>query len=396
MKYCIVITDGAAGWPLPDHGNHTCLEIAKTPNLDALAGEGVLGLARTVPDGMEPSSACACMSVLGYDPEVYYRGRSAIEAISLGVPVGPDDVLFRCNMIATRHEKMWSYSAGNISTEESSPLIDALNEKLGNDNIKFFPGTSYRHILRITGKPETLSAITTPPHDISDKPVKDYLPQGPGSAFLNELMEKSKEILEEHQINKVRKVTGKIPARQIWLFWSSGKVPAMPSFKEVYKLDAAMTSGVDLLRGLARMMNMEVLEIPGVTDGQDNDYTAQAEGAIEALKKKDLVVIHVEAPDEAGHEGLVEDKVKAIENIDKEIIGRLRSCKHGELRIMVMPDHPTPIQIKTHCPDPVPFLLWGNGFSPSKAAAFTEAEAKKSGEMIDRGYTLMARFIKRD
>jgi 2,3-bisphosphoglycerate-independent phosphoglycerate mutase len=393
MKYCVVIIDGAAGWPLADYKNRTSLEMAATPNLDVLAGEGMLGLARTVPDGMEPSSACACMSVLGYDPIIYYKGRSAIEAISMGVPVGPDDVVFRCNFVATRHEKMWSYCAGYISTEEAKQLIDALNEKLGDENIKFFPGTGYRHILRITGKPETLAAVTTPPHDITDKPVKGYLPQGTGSELLNELMEKSKAVLEEHYVNKVRKVTGKVPARQIWLFWGSGKIPAMPSFKEVYKLDAAMTSGVDLLRGLARMMAMEVLEIPGVTDGQDNDFAAQAEGALEALKTKDLVVIHVEAPDEAAHDGSLENKVQAIESIDREIISRLRAYK-GDLKLLVMPDHPTPIEIKTHCPDPVPFLMWGNGFSPSKAAAYTEAEAKKAGILIDKGYSLMGQFVK--
>jgi 2,3-bisphosphoglycerate-independent phosphoglycerate mutase len=393
MKYCIVIIDGAAGWPLPTQKNRTSLEIAQIPNLDALAREGMLGLARTVPEGMEPSSACACMSVLGYDPVIYYKGRSAIEAKSIGVPVGPDDVVFRCNLVATRHEKMWSYSAGYITTEEAKQLIETLNEKLGNESIKFFPGTSYRHILRITGRPETLSAVTTPPHDISDKPVKDYIPHGPGSELLNELMERSKAILEEHYVNKVRKVTGKIPARQIWLFWGSGKIPAMPPFKKVYKLDAAMTSGVDLLRGLARMLDMEVLEIPGVTDGQDNDFAAQAEGAQEALKTKDLVVIHVEAPDEAGHEGSIENKVTAIENIDREIIGRLRAVKN-ELSLLVMPDHPTPIEIKTHCPDPVPFLIWGKGFSASGAAAYTEAEAKKTGILIEKGYSLMHQLLK--
>jgi 2,3-bisphosphoglycerate-independent phosphoglycerate mutase len=394
MKYCVIIMDGAAGWPLPDNGNKTCLELAGTPNLDALAAEGVLGLATTVPEGMEPSSACACMSVLGYDPAIYYRGRSAIEAKSMGVPVGPHDVVFRCNFIATRHDAMWSYSAGYITTEEAGKLIDELNEKLGNENIRFFPGVSYRHILRITGREDTLQAETTPPHDITDMPVQRFLPRGKGSELLNELMEKSKAILEDSRINRVRKVTGKIPARQIWLFWGSGRVPEMPSFKSIYRLDGALTSGVDLLRGLAKMVDMEVLDIPGVTDGLDNDFAGQVEGALRALKSKDIAVIHIEAPDEAAHEGSIEKKVQAIEIIDKEVISRLRSRQKEDLSLLIMPDHPTPIKIKTHCPDPVPFLLWGKEFSPSHAKAYTEAEAKKTGIYVKNGHTLMERFLK--
>lgn len=394
MKYCVVIMDGASGWPLKEDDGKTSLEIARTPNLDTLAGQGMLGMARTVPQGMEPSSACACMSVLGYDPVTYYRGRSAIEAKSMGVEARPNDVIFRCNLVAIRHETMWSYSAGYITTEEARSLIEALNNSLGNENIKFFPGVSYRHILRITGREDTLEARCTPPHDISDQSIIGHLPSGNGSDLLNDLMERSKQVMTEHMVNKVRKVTGKIPATQIWLFWGSGQIPNMPSFKEVYKLKAAMTSGVDLLRGLAKMADMEVLEIPGVTDNADNNYAAQAEGAIKALERNDVVVIHVEAPDEAGHEGAVEKKVEAIEKIDEEIIGRLRSWNQGELSIMVMPDHPTPIKIKTHCEDPVPFILWGRSFQPSRAKSFSETEASKTGVSFDKGYLLMERFLR--
>jgi 2,3-bisphosphoglycerate-independent phosphoglycerate mutase len=394
VKYCVVIIDGASGWPLPDHGGQTCLELASTPNLTALAKEGLVGMARTVPEGMEPSSACACMSVMGYDPRIYYRGRSAIEAISMGVPFNDQHVLFRCNLVAVQEGKMRSYSSGYITTEEAHLIIETLNEKLGTEQIRFYPGTGYRHICRLAGHEEALQATCTPPHDISDKPVAGHLPRGNGSQLLNDLMERSEEILKEHPVNLKRQAKGDIPATTIWLFWSSGKIPSMPSFKGVFNLSAAMTSGVDLLRGLAKMAGMEVLQIAGVTDGQDNDYVAQVDGALRALEKYDLVTIHIEAPDEAGHDGSVEHKVKAIEQADREVISKLRSWKREALSLLVMPDHPTPIKIKTHVGEPVPFLLWGPGFKPSGAIAFTEAQAKKSGIYIDDGYTIMKKFTK--
>lgn len=393
MKYCVLIIDGAAGWALPQHGGKTCLELARTPNLDALTKEGLVGLVRTVPRGMEPSSACACMSVLGYDPKVYYRGRSAIEAKSMGIPIGEGEVLFRCNLVAIRDGKMWSYSSGNISTAESHLLVAALNEKLGNDWVHFYPGVSYRHICKLKGHEDTLQATCTPPHDISDKPIADFLPQGPGSDLLRELMSRSGDALKDHPVNVARRARGDTPATQIWLFWGSGQIPEMPPFKQAYGLSAAMTSGVDLLRGLAQMASMEVLHIPGVTDGLDNDYAAQANGALSKLEKKDLVIIHVEAPDEAGHSGSVDHKVEAIEKIDKEVVGEICSWSSDDLRVLILPDHPTPIKIRTHCADPVPFLLWGHGFMPNKAKRFTEAEAKGTGLFIDTGYTIMGRLI---
>jgi 2,3-bisphosphoglycerate-independent phosphoglycerate mutase len=394
MKYVVVIVDGAAGWALPERAGKTCLEIANTPNLNAMAKEGVLGMARTVPQGMEPSSACACMSVLGYDPGVYYRGRSAIEAISMGVPTGDGDVVFRCNLVAVRDGRMWSYSSGYIGTEEARLLIETLNEKLGDDKIRFYPGTSYRHVCRIMGREDALRALCTPPHDIPEKPVAEFLPRGQGSDLLLDLMERSQDVLREHPVNKQRQARGDIPATMIWLFWGSGKIPAMPPFQDIYGLDAAMTSGVDLLRGLAKMAKMAVLDIPGVTDGQDNDYAAQAAGALETLKKHDMVVIHIEAPDEAAHDGSIDNKVKAIERIDSEVIGRFRSWKSDELRMLIMPDHPTPIKIRTHCDDPVPFLLWGSGFKSSGASAFTEAEAKRTQIFVGDGYKIMEKLVR--
>ena len=395
MKNCILIIDGAAGLPIPERGGKTCLELADTPNLDAMAKEGVLGLVRTVPQGMEPSSACACMSILGYDPKVYYQGRAAIEARSMDINIDDGEVVFRCNLVAVRDGKMWSYSSGYISTEEAQQLVEALNQSLGNNQVHFYPGVSYRHICKLKGQEDTLLATCTPPHDIPNKAVADFLPKGPGSEPLRELMARSEAVFRNHPVNVARLSRGDIPATTIWLFWGSGQLPDMPPLKQVYGINAAMTSGVDLLRGLARMLGMEFLEIPGVTDGLDNDYVAQASGALEALNEHDLVVIHIEAPDEAAHDGAIDDKVDAIQRIDKEVVSRLRSWRPGTLRMLVMPDHPTPIETQTHSPDPVPFLLWGPGFTANGAERFTEAEAASTGFFIEDGYNIMTRLIKR-
>ncbi len=396
MKYCILIIDGAAGLPLPERGGQTCLELTHTPNLDAMAPEGILGLVRTVPLEMEPSSACACMSVLGYDPRVYYRGRAAIEAKSMGITVSDGEVVFRCNLVAVRDGKMWDYSSGHISTDEAQQLIDALNESLGNDQVHFYPGISYRHICKLKGREDTLSATCTPPHDIPGKPIAEFMPCGQGSELLLDLMKRSEFVLQEHPVNVERKARGDIPASMLWLFWGSGQIPDMPPFKQIYGLEAAITSGVDLLPGLAQMIGMDTLDIPGVTDGLDNDYAAQAAGALEALEEHDLVVIHIEAPDEAAHAGSIDDKIEAIQRIDREVVSRLRSWRQNALRLLIMPDHPTPINTQTHSPDPVPFLLWGAEFTTNGARRFTEAEAAKTGLFIDPGYNIMRRLMVKD
>ena len=393
MRYCILIIDGAAGWPLADHEGKTCLELAHSPNLDIVAKEGTVGLVRTIPSGMEPSSACACMSILGYDPTIYYHGRGAIEARSMNIPINQGEAVFRCNLVAVRDGKMWSYSSGYISTSEAQELIVALNESLGSDKVHFYPGVSYRHICKIKGREDTLLSNCTPPHDIPGKPIGEFLPRGPGSDLLRDLMARSEVVLRSHPVNIERRSHGDIPATMIWLFWASGKIPDMPDFKEVYRLDAAMTSGVDIMRGLAKMVGMEILDIPGVTEGSDNDYAAQAAGALKALEEYDLTVIHVEAPDEAGHAGSVKDKVEAIQRADKEIVSQLRTWNKDALRVLIMPDHPTPIEIQTHVGEPVPFILWGPGFTANGAMRFTEAEAKKAGVFIGEGYNIMSRLV---
>jgi len=391
MKYVILIMDGASGYPIPERGGKTSLELASTPNLDALAKEGAVGLARTVPPGMEASSACACMSVLGYDPKVYYKGRAGIEARSMGIPIGDGEVVFRCNLVAVRDGKMWSYSSGYISTDEAHTLIGALNETLASDEVQFYPGVSYRHICKIKGHEDTLNAGCTSPHDIPGKAIAEHLPRGQGREVLLDLMERSKPVLSAHPVNRERIARAVIPATMIWLFWGSSRLPDMPSFAGRYGLKAAMTSGVDLLNGLAHLAGMEVLAIPGVTGNLDNDYTAQAKGTMAALSEFDLVVVHIEAPDEAAHDRAIDAKIEAIQKIDGEVVSRLRSFP-GDIRLLVMPDHPTPIPLQTHTDDPVPFLIWGKEIKPNGAGRFTEAEAKKTGLLLDKGYTIMDRF----
>jgi len=289
---------------------------------------------------------------------------------------------------------MWSYCAGHISSNEGRALIEEIDKKLGGKGIKFYPGVGYRHICKISGCAEALSAVCTPPHDIPNKPIAEFMPHGTGSKPLIDLMERSRDVLRNHPVNIKREKSGEIPATMIWLFWSSGKIPKLPSFKKRYGLSGAMTSGVDLLRGLAIMTGLDVLEIPGVTDNIDNDYAAQAIGALKALENHDIVVIHVEAPDEAGHSGSAANKISAVEMIDREIVSRLLKWKGDSLRVLVLPDHPTPVSVQTHTSDPVPYLIWGKGILHNGAQRFTETEAKSTGIFWADGYNVMDKFLR--
>jgi 2,3-bisphosphoglycerate-independent phosphoglycerate mutase len=383
--------DGAAGLPLSEHGGKTSLELARTPNLDKLASTGLVGLAYMVPGGLEPDSAVACMSIFGYDPGVYYRGRAPIEAVSLNIPINPGDVLFRCNLVTIQEGLMISHSAGSISTGEAHEIMGSLNESLGGKYIHIYPGVSYRSILKLNSMDETVKAVCTPPHDIPGKSAKDYLPRGEGSGILLDLMQKSEKVLKDHPVNKKRIAHGELPATGIWLFWGSGSVPSMPAFRDVYKLRAAVTSGVSLLQGLGKMSGMAVLDIKGVTDGLDNDYERQAKGALDSLKSNDMVIIHIEAPDEAGHAGSVKEKVEAIEKIDQIVLPLLSQEKN--LRTLITPDHPTPISVRTHTSEPVPFLLRGSGFFPNGGVRLTESEAKRTGLVIDPGWGIMRKLV---
>lgn len=390
VKYCIVIMDGASGWPLDQLGGKTTLAAAGTPNLDELAHSGTVGLVRTVPPGTEPSSSAACMAILGYDPIANYIGRGAIEAASLGVALAPGEVALRVNLVNITGGAMTSYACGHIATKDSRRIVAELAEALEDDTYRFYPGVAYRHILVVTGHPELMDAVYTPPHDISDRPIGGHLPKGPGVELLASLMERAHAVLETSPTNRARAERGELPATDVWCFWPGIAPKGLRPFSEARGVAAAITSGVDLLNGLAALTGIDRLEIPGVTDGADNDYAAQAEGALAALADHDLVVIHVESPDEEGHAGDATRKIAAIEAIDREVIARVRTrAESAEIRVLVMPDHPTPIILKTHVGEPVPFVLAGAGIGFNGALRFDEAWASQSKLMIDPGSGVM-------
>lgn len=388
MKYVIVILDGASGWPIAELGGKTTLEAASTPHLDALAKAGMVGLAQTVPPGTEPSSSAACTSIIGYDPIADYVGRGAIEAASMGIALGPDEVALRVNLVNIDDGVMRSYASGHISTEESQAIVEELATKLDDDTFRLYPGVAYRHILVVKGHPELLDGSYTPPHDISDKRIDPYLPSGPAAALLWEYTERAKPLLAASEVNRRRAEAGQLPATDLWPFWPGVAPGAMMPFQQKRGVSAAMTSGVDLLNGLAVLAGIDRLAIAGVTDGPDTDYAAQAEGALAALADHDLVVIHIESPDEEGHAGNRDGKIAAIEAIDREVVSRVRACAE-EIRILAMPDHPTPIEIKTHVGEAVPFVLWGPGIEPNGAQRYSEREAADTGLFVDPGREVM-------
>ncbi len=395
MKYIVLIIDGASDHPVRKAGNMTPLEYAKTPNLDLLASKGEVGLTMNVPNDMEPSSAIACMSLIGYDPKIYYAGRAPIEAEAMGIELKHSDVAFRCNFVHIENDIMKSYCAGQISSSEAMELIAALNNAAIDPRIKFYPGVSYRHIAVIQNGLQLLSAVCTPPHDISDQSIIKYRPYGDGSGYLNNIMSKSEDILASHPVNKWRREKALAPASSIWLFWGGGVSKPIPSFLDKYGKSAALSSGVDLLRGIAKQTGMTVLHIDGVSGGLDNDYAAQIRGSVDALKSHDMVFIHVESPDESGHMGLFNEKVNAIEKIDSLMVSEIfkYSEKNEAFRVLVLPDHPTPVELKTHTAEPVPYLMFGNGISSTGISSYSEKMAKNSSIYINEGHLLMSRFM---
>jgi 2,3-bisphosphoglycerate-independent phosphoglycerate mutase len=390
MKYVIVILDGASGWPIDSLGGKTTLQAADTPNLDALAKTGTMGLALTVPGGAEPSSSAACTSILGYDPVADYVGRGAIEAASMGISLAADQIALRLNLVTVRDGVMASYSAGSIATEESAAIVTDISSDLNDSTFRLYPGVAYRHILVVTGHPELLGATYTPPHDISDRRIEPYLPKGPGSELLLDYMGRARVLLDNSGVNRCRTAESGFAATDVWPFWPGMAPRELIPFAEMRGLSAAMTSGVDLLNGLAVLAGMDRLSIAGVTGDSSNDYVAQTKGALHALDDHDLVVIHVEAPDEEGHAGDVEGKVAAIEAIDREVISRVRwYASEHELRVLAMPDHPTPIEIRTHIGEPVPFVLAGSGVSHNGGQRFDEDSAEETGIRLDPGRKVM-------
>ena len=393
MKYALIIPDGAADLPLDELEGKTPLQVAAKPHMDWIASHGKCGAVRTVPKGMPCGSDVAILSVLGYDPREYYTGRAPLEAAAQGLKIGTDEWVFRCNFVTIMDGVMEDYSAGHISTEEAGQLIDELNRHLGGQNARFYRGVSYRHLLTYKG---ACKLNTTPPHDILGQHIENFLPAGEGSDYIRMLMARSRDILADNEINKVRRDLGENPATCIWL-WGQGKTPNLPSFKSRYGIDAAAITAVDLVRGLAKLIGWEVINVPGATGYIDTNFAGKGAAAVEALDRVDLVCVHVEATDEAGHNADVNAKVHALEQIDRHVVGPVleRLRKEGDdWRVLVMPDHPTPCKIRTHTPEPVPFAIAGKRIEGVIAAPFTEETAAASDLQIAVGSELMEYFLK--
>ncbi len=393
-KYAIIIPDGAADEPIEQLDNKTVLEAAETPNMDKISSQGRQGIVRTVPEDMEPGSDIAQMSLLGYDPHRYYTGRAPIEAVARDIKLSMEDWVFRCNMVTIADGKMADHSAGHISTEEASKLIKELDEQLGNEQTRFYPGVSYRHLLVFKGL--DFDVQTYPPHDHIGKAIEKILPRGKGAELLIDLMARSQKLFAEHDINKVRKDLGENQVSSIWL-WGQGRRAKMERFQKRFGLKGAAITAVDLVRGLAKLIGFDLINVPGATGFVDTNYQGKASAAIEALEKYDIVFVHIEAPDEASHNGSIELKKKAIERIDKYIVGPVFEAlqKYESWRILVMPDHPTPISNMAHSAEPVPFAIAGDNISGILQTTFSEANAAKSGFRVENGFELMEYFLKR-
>lgn len=393
-----MLCDGMADEPLEELGGRTPLEAAVTPNMDRLAKVSEIGMVRTVPEGMAPGSDTANLSVIGYDPKRYYTGRSPLEALSIGVDMAPDDVSFRCNVVTLSEEeekyedrKILDHSSDEISTEEAAVLLEALKEGLKRDGYEFYVGTSYRHLL--IWKHGSVVELT-PPHDILTKRIGEFLPKDP---LLREMMEKSYEILNHHPVNEARRKNGLKPANSAW-FWGAGTRPALKAFEELHGKTGAMISAVDLLKGIAVGAGMQNLMVEGANGGLHTNYTGKAEAAVKALTEDgfDFVYIHVEAPDEMGHQGKVKDKIRSIEWIDEKIIGPVteRLSKQGQdFRMLVLPDHPTPICVRTHTADPVPYLLYDSTKNAQGAASYDEKHGMKSKIREEEGHRLIGHLF---
>ncbi len=385
-----------ADYPVAELDNRTPLEVARTPNMDYIARFGILGRAKTIPDKMSAASDVANMSILGYPPEQYYTGRAPLEAANLGIELQESDIAFRCNFVSTSNDTLIDYSAGHITTKESDILINFLNQRLGSREIRFYCGVSYRNLLVIKDAPEDLLAVQCfPPHDIIGKDISRHLPKGKGGQLLVHLMQESAKILSSHEINQVRIDLGENPADMIWL-WGQGRKPNLPTYKEKYNLTGGIISAVDLIKGLGKLLGLEVVNVPGATGYYDTDYAGKARAAIEVLKDKDFAFLHVEAPDEAGHNGDLREKVTAIERFDNMIVGKILSVfrRRKNFRLLVLSDHPTPLSVRTHTSDPVPFGILGRDIFGSGAPGYNEREAQKSKLFFGSGQELIEYFLR--
>lgn len=397
MKFIILQGDGMADYPLDVLGGKTPLEAARTPNMDWLAARGVYGLAHVIPKGFPPGSDVGNMSIMGYDPAVYHTGRSPLEAASMGVTLGPKDIAFRCNLITlTGHGSdtvMEDFTAGHITTEEARTIIADLAGALGGDGIEFFSGVSYRHLMVWRNGKEKMQ--TTPPHDITDQKISGFMPAGDGADRLLKLMEASQAVLADHPVNQTRRTQGQRSATSIWL-WGQGRAPALPPLTKRFGIKGGVISAVDIIHGLGVYAGLQRIDVPGVTGFLDTNYRGKGEYGVKSLENNDFVFIHVEATDEAGHMGDVEKKIQALEDFDEKVVGTvLKGMAHRrDWRVLLMPDHPTAIALKTHVSDPVPFVL----YSPQEprnngTVGYNERDAAKTGVVAKQAFKLMEALI---
>ncbi len=398
MKYVLIIPDGCADEPQESLGGKTPLQAANIPAMDAIAAAGVVGRANHVPAHLPAGSDVANLSLLGYDPNRFFTGRAPLEAAAQGIPLAANDCAIRCNLVTIENQTMRDFTADHISTEEARELLATLGERLGRPELEFVPGVSYRNLLIYRGgsdaPPFTHDTRATPPHDLTDKSVLDDYPRGPGSDILNQLMSESVAIFADHPVNARRKAAGHLPATNIWL-WGQGRAPALPSFQDTFGKTGIMITAVDLLRGLAALLGWRRIEVPGATGYLDTDYAAKGRYAIEALDDADLITVHVEATDEASHEGNTAAKIQALEEIDRHIVAPLHEAlrARGDYRILVTPDHPTPLRTKTHSHGFVPFAIAGSGIAADRFTTYDEAAAGASDLAFADGWKLMPYFL---
>ncbi|HEY9062336.1 MAG TPA: cofactor-independent phosphoglycerate mutase [Pseudobacteroides sp.] len=400
MKYIVVLGDGMADYRIPQLENLSPLEKANKPNIDKLAQNSRVGMVKTVPGGIPPGSDAANLSVMGYNPKIYYSGRSPLEAVSMGIELNDTDVTFRCNLVTLSDDADYSqktmidYSSDEISTKEAHQLISEIQRHFGTSDITFFGGISYRHCM--VWKKGSIEFTLTPPHDILDKKITDYMPKGPYSEMVQKMMIESYNILKDHPVNIERIAKGLRPANSIWI-WGEGKKPALASFKDKYKITGSVISAVDLIKGIGICAGLDSIDVEGATGNIHTNFLGKAEAALKELDSgKDFVYVHIEAPDECGHRHEVENKVRSIELIDELVVGTLLKGleKYPDYRIMVLPDHPTPLSLRTHTSEPVPFLIYQKGDNiVSGINGYDEFQAKQSGIMVNDGYTLMDSFI---
>lgn len=398
MKYAIIIPDGAADEAQAELGGRTPLEAASTPAMDAVVAAGVIARACHTPSALAAGSEVGNMSLLGYDPLINFTGRAPIEAAAQGIELAPEDWAIRCNLVTVQDQVMKSFTAGHISTEEATELLATVQAELGGHGLDFVPGVSYRNLLIWRGQsrpaPFTMDMRATPPHDLTDKSVLDNFPRGPGSDVLNELMSETIALFADHPVNKRRIAAGKLPATNVWL-WGIGKAPRLAPFVDAYGPRGAMITAVDLLRGLAALVGWQRIEVPGATGYTDTDYAAKGRYAIKALDDVDLICVHVEASDEASHEGDCAKKVKALEEIDAHIVGPLVDAlkSYGDYRVMISPDHPTYLSTKTHTHGNVPVAMAGTGIAPDEFTTYGDTNAAKSALAFNEGWRAMGWFI---